>query len=120
MVYIYGIIGFVAFETWRIYKRLWAGKPIPPFKNRWIYAVIVVLMASVSGAIAGLMSHGSAIEALLLGFSIPSSLNMILERRPRRSGVAVDDIILNNRSKFGFWITFREYFTIDRPLDDNR
>jgi hypothetical protein len=92
MDFLYGMVGFIGFESLRIYKLLCAGLPITPHNRKRLYGMTLVCVAVFSGVVAHAFAQGNIIEAIYVGFSVPTGLKTLLENPRRRHQKIVDDI----------------------------
>jgi hypothetical protein len=112
MDFVYGLLGFVAFETLKIYNRLWSRKTIIP-SNHKAYFTTVVILAIFAGAAAHGLAGGSVLRALIFGFSVPSGLKAIVETSRahafRREDL-VDDVELRKPNTLGRFVAWLDDF----------
>jgi len=94
MINLYGIIGFIAFESIKIYKKLWSNKRLITKQNMAIYIIIIIVIAAFSGILAQTIANDNKVEAMFIGFSVPNNISVILHtiEKPTTSGTSFDNI----------------------------
>jgi len=92
MDYLYGLIGFLGFEGLRIYKLLWANRPIVPSKRAFLYSITLICVATFAGFVAQVFANGNMAEAIYIGFTVPTGLKALCENPRQQTETLVDDI----------------------------
>ena len=111
-MWFYALIGFAGFEALRIYKKLWASTSVPPLGNRWLYLVIVAMLAVFVGTVVTVLNIQNRGLAVYIGFSVPTNAKMLLSREFGQE-LEVDDTQVGHE-RFGannsFWQAVLDYF----------
>ncbi len=114
MINYYGIIGFLGFEFLKIYKRIWSKKSLFPKKYVLVYIISIIGIGLFSGILSNLFAPDNVIEAIFIGFSVPTSIKTILEPKNQvnpTQDVIVDDIELKTEEiKLSFNSFYRLIF----------
>jgi hypothetical protein len=111
MDFVGGVVGFVGFEALRIYKCLWAKQPVFPLSHRLLYFAVIAFLAIFGGFVASAMAGGNMVEAVFLGFSVPTGLKAAGEDPRKRTQTKDDDVDIKTpglRQKL--WYTLSDYF----------
>jgi hypothetical protein len=74
----FALVGFIGFESLKVYKRLWAGlAPIPERRIEY-FSVLVPVGLFVAGT-AFAMDLDTAMKAIFMGFSVPASVKAVFD-----------------------------------------
>ena len=92
MDYLYGVIGFLGFEGLRIYKVLWADIPIAPHNKKYLYGITIICLSVFSSIVAHAFSNGNIVEALYIGFSVPTGLKALSDKPHRKDKPITDNV----------------------------
>jgi hypothetical protein len=98
-----GCLGFILFESLKIYKKIWANKKLIPKDRVLLYFFSLLGIAILSGFVADYISVGSFGESVFIGFSVPNAIKTMIDpinkSEPNEyQAIEVDDIYLNDQN----------------------
>jgi hypothetical protein len=104
---IFGLLGFLSYEGFRIYKRGGIARAIKSVG--WWYAVIFLVNSAIAAALAIAAAFGNLWLAWWLGVSVPATTGIFFQ--PRRKAISIDDVSIGgvgaNRSLIA---ALRQYY----------
>ena len=95
-----GSIGFIGFESLRVYKIIIKGNPLPFERMLKTYCISVLGIIIFCGIAGAIIARENYLLALYIGFSFPTSAKFIFDKGKMSKiskGLDIDDVELINK-----------------------